>query len=212
MLAIAFVSCGKKTEVKEVAENKTVDTLQIDSSEVSEAKVSIEDESQYDSSFRLMCNEYSEMNGEGVKLFDDKITLGDKTITFPSIIQLNKATVFKGSQDKKSFFLKLTRTNLTDVNYEFKITDKNNKVINELSGQMVLDFNFALVSTIEEDTASGEEYEAFEYKDAFTDCGLNVLLGEADKNGKLRARVLLFCNSDRSKDIDTGDCPTLRSE
>lgn len=211
MLVIAFVSCDKKTDSK-VAENKTVDTLKIDPSDLSNLKISKKNLSQYDEYFIKMINKHAQMNDEKYELFDDKLVRANDTISFSTEIELSKTVVLKGSDDNKSYALKLTRKNLTNLAYEFKITDKNNKVINELSGEAILEFAFFEESKTEQDALLDEEYFVAKYEHNFSDCVFEVLLGEKDSDGKLRAKATFSCFNDESKNLDSSKCPTLREE
>lgn len=207
ILAVAFGvwNCSNRTPEKK--ENKNVvDALQAVSVNEQQQETII-NTSQYDSLFINGLSEYK----EPITLIENYILIGQDTVYFPEDLQLNKETVFKGTKDLKNFSLSVTRINLTSLNYNFQLSDKDAKTINSKSGKATLDSLFFLGSETDDDE-TGDEYLSVEYFDNSPDCTFAIRIGEKDDKGKLRAKIKLSCNDHQSKNIDLNDNPTLRTQ
>ena len=207
ILVFGLSSCNNQTKEKTVHKN-SVDTLQIVSADKQQQHIYIKDKSQYDQTFIDGLTEYS----KPIKLIDNYILVGQDTVYFPEEIQLNKETVFKGTKDQKNFELTVTRTNLTSLIYNFQLLDKDAKPINSKSGKATLGSLFFLGSETDDDDKTDEEYLSVEYWDNSPNCAFAIRVGEKDGNGKLRAKIKLYCKENKSKNIDLDDNPTLRTE
>lgn len=206
-LAFGLLSCNDKTAEK-TADQNSVDTLQTVSADKHQQETTIKDKSQYDQSFIEGLSEYN----EPLKLIENYILVGQDTVYFPEDLQLNKKTIFKGTKDKKNFVLSVTRTNLTSLNYTFQILDKDSKAVNNNSGRATLGSLFFLGSETDDDDETGDGYLSVEYWDNSADCSFAIRIGEKDDNGKLRAKIKLYCKDDKLKNIGLDDNPTLRTE
>lgn len=208
---LAFVfglsSCNNQT-TKKTADQNSVDTLQTVSADKQRADIYIKDKSQYDQTF---IEELSEFN-EPIKLIDNYVLIGQDTVYFPEELQLNKEIIFKGTKELKNFALTVTRTNLTSLNYNFQLFDKDTKLINNKSGKATMGALFFLGSETDDDDETGEAYLSVEYWDNSPNGSFAIRIGEKDDNGKLRAKIKLYCKDHKSKNIDLDDNPTLRTE
>ncbi len=207
ILAFGLWSCNNQTKEKNVAKS-SVDTLQNVTTDKQKQETTIKDKSQYDKSFIDGLSEYN----EPIKLIENFILVGQDTVYFPEDLYLNKETIFKGTKDKKNFVLSLTRTNLTSLNYTFQILDKDFKTINNKSGRATLGSLFFLGSETDDDDETGDGYLSVEYWDNSADCSFAIRIGEKDDNGKLRAKIKLYCKDNNLKNIGLDDNPTLRTE
>jgi hypothetical protein len=206
-LAFGLWSCNNKTAEKKADQN-TVDTLQLVSADKSKLDNNIKDKSEYDQSFIDGLSKYN----EPIRLIENYILIGHDTVFFPEDIKLNKETIFKGSQDNKKFVLTVTRTNYTGLNYRFQLLDKDAKTIYNKSGRAILGSLFFLGSETDEDDETGEAYLSVEYRDNSPDCSFAIRIGEMEDNGKIRAKINLYCEDNLSRNIDLDDHPTLRTE
>ncbi len=207
IFAFGFWSCNNQTKEKNV-DQSSVDTLQNVTTEKQKQETTIKDKSQYDKSFIEGLSEY---NGP-IKLIENFILVGQDTVYFPEDLYLNKETIFKGTKDQKNFVLSLTRTNLTSLNYTFQILDKDFKTINNKSGRATLGSLFFLGSETDDDDETGDGYLSVEYWDNSDDCTFAIRIGEKDDNGKIRAKIKLYCKDNKLKNIGLNDNPTLRTE
>jgi hypothetical protein len=207
ILAFGLWSCNNQTKEKTV-DKSSVDTLQNVSTDKQKQETTIKDKSQYDQSFIDGLSEYN----EPIKLIENYILVGQDTVYFPEDLQLNKETIFKGIKDKKNFVLNVKRTNLTSLNYTFQILDKDSKAINNKSGRATLGSLFFLGSETDDDNKTGDGYLSVEYWDNSADCSFAIRIGEKDDNGKLRAKIKLYCKDNKLKNIGLDDNPTLRTE
>lgn len=206
-LAFGLWSCNNQTKEKTVDKSLS-DTLQNVTTDKQTSETTIKDKSQYDQSFIDGLSEYN----EPIKLIENFILVGQDTVYFPEDLQLNKETVFKGTKDQKNFVLNVTRTNFTSLNYTFQILDKDNKVVNNKSGKATLGSYFFFGSETDDDDETGEGYLSTEYGDNSAGCSFAIRIGEKDDNGKLRAKIKLYCEDNKAKNIDLDDNPTLRTE
>lgn len=184
-------------------------TLQTDSSDKQLHDIYIKDKSQYDQTFIDGLADYN----EPIKLIDNYIITGKDTTYFPNDLSLNKAITFKASKDNNSFLLTVTRTNLTNLTYNFQLTDKDNKTVDTKSGKAILGSMFFLASEMDEDSQTGDGYESYEYWDKANDCWFAIRVGGGkDDNGKQRVMLNYGCNDKSKQTLNLDECPTLRTE
>jgi hypothetical protein len=189
--------------------NKSVNNSQTVSADNQQREIYIKDKSQYDQTF---INGLAEHN-EPIKIIDNYIITGKDTTYFPNDLSLNKATLFKTTNDNNKFVLTVTRTNLTNLTYNFQLTDKDNKIINTKSGKAILGSMFFLASENDEDSQTGDGYGSSEYWDKTNDCWFAIRIGIGkDDNGKLRAMLNYGCNDKSKETLKLDECPTLRTE
>jgi hypothetical protein len=207
ILAFGLWSCNNQTKEKNLNKS-SADTLQNVATDKQKQETTIKDKSQYDKSFVDGLSEYN----EPIELIENFILVGQDTVYFPEDLYLNKETIFKGTKDQKNFVLSLTRTNLTSLNYTFQVLDKDFKTINKKSGRATLGSLFFFGSETDEDDETGEDYLSVEYYHNTADCSIAIRIGEKDGNGKLRAKIKLYCEDNKLKNIGLDDNPTLRTE
>lgn len=144
---------------------------------------------------------------------DNYILIGNDTTYFPDDLSLNKVTTFKATKDNNKFVLTVTRTNLTNLTYNFQLTDKDNKIIDTKSGKAVLGSMFFLASENDEDSQIGDGYGSCEYWDKVNDFWFAIRVGIGkDDNWKLRAMLNYGCNDKSKQTLNLDQYPTLRTE
>jgi len=207
-LALGLGSCTNRTTEK-LADKSSVDTLQTVLAGKKQEEIYIKDKSQYDQTFIDGLEDYN----EPIKLIDNYIITGKDTTYFPNDLSLNKAITFKASKANNNFLLTVTRTNFTNLTYNFQLTDKDNKIIDTKAGKANLGSMFFLASEIDEDSETGEGYGSCEYWDKSNDCWLAIRIGIGkDDNGKQRAILNYGCNDKSKQKLNLDECPTLRTE
>jgi hypothetical protein len=171
-------------------------------------KVDVKDASQYDPTF------IAGLPGKNIKLVDDYVVIDGETEYIPKPIPLNKKITFQGARNDNRFTLAVTRTNFTNVKYDFQIVDKANKIIDAKSGVAILGSMFFLAGEVDEDEE--DDYTAYlsiEYWDESSDCEFAVRIEplREDANGEEpRAKVKYWCKDKNKPALDLDDCPTLR--
>jgi hypothetical protein len=206
-LTLFLLSCSGKT--RKTVDTKSIDTLQTISADKKQTDIYIKDKSKYDQSFIDGLSVYN----EPIKLIDNYILTGKDTTYFPSDLSLNKATTFKASKGNNKFVLTVTRTNLTNLTYNFQLTDKDNKTVDTKSGKAILGSMFFLGSEMDQDSQAGDGYRSSEYWDKTNDCWFSIRIGYGkDKNGKQRAMLTYGCEDKNKQSLKLVECPTLRTE
>ncbi len=205
--ALGLLSCNNQTTNK-YGDNTNIDSLQtVVSADNQKQDIYINDKSQYDEIFIDGLSDYN----ESIKLIDNYILVGKNTTYFPEDLSINKATTFKATKDNNKFVLTVTRTNLTNLTYNFQRTDKDNKRIDTKSGEAILGSTFFLGP--EGDTDIDGDYGSHEYNDNGKDSWLSIRIeiGKAD-DGKQRAKIQYGFSDKTKKSFDLDECPTLRTE
>jgi len=204
---LLLFSCRNKTS--KTGDKIPIDTLQTVLTNKLHSTIYIKDSSQYDQIFIDGLSEYN----EPIQLIDKFIVTGKDTTFFPEDLVLNKKTIFKGTQGDNEFVLTVVRTNLTNLKYEFQLTNKDNKTIDSKSGKAILGSLFFLASEVDEDNQTGDAYGSSEYWDKSNDCWFSIRIGIGlDSNGKKRAMLTFGCEDKNQKSLDLDGCPTLRTE
>ena len=208
ILAFGLGSCNNQTTEKAVDKN-SVDTLKTASADKQQLDINIKDKSQYDQTFIEGLANYN----EPIKLIDNYIITGQDTTYFPTDLILNKPTIFTAIKDNHKYVLTVTRNNLTNLTYTFKLIDKDNKTVDTKSGKAILGSMFFLASEIDEDSETGDGYGSCEYWDKSNDCWFAIRIGIGkDDNGKLRAMLKYGCDDKNKQTLNLDECPTLRTE
>jgi len=206
-LTLLLLSCSGKT--RKTVDTKSVDTLQTISADKKQSDIYIKDKSQYDQSFIDGLSDYN----EPIKLIDNYILTGKDTTYFPNDLSLNKATIFKATKDNNKFVLTVTRTSLTNLSYNFQLTDKDNKTVDTKSGKAILVSMFFLASEMDQDSQVGDGYGSSEYWDKTNNCWFSIRIGIGlDNNGKQRAMLTYGCEDNNKQSLKLEECPTLRTE
>jgi hypothetical protein len=199
-------SCNNQTTEKAI-DNNSADSIKTVSVGKQQRDIFIKDKSQYDQTFIDGLADYN----EPIKLIDNYIVTGKDTTNFPEDLILNKPTIFTAIKDNNKYMLTVTRTNLTNLTYKFKLTNIDNKTLDTKSGKAILGSMFFLASESDEDTQTKESYGSYEYWDKKNDSWFVIRIGYGkDKNGKQRALINYGCDDKSKKTIDLDDCPTLR--
>lgn len=208
ILASGLWSCNNQASEK-AANTNSIDTLQTVPAEKQGKDIYIKDKSQYDQTFIDGLADYN----EPIKLLDDYIVTGNDTTYFPSDLKLNTATIFKAAKGNRKYELTVTRINLTTLAYDFKLSDKSNKIVDSKSGKANLGSMFFLASENDEDSDTAEGYGSTQYWDKTTECwfSINVGIGK-DDNGKQRAMLSYSCSDDKKQNLNLDGCPTLRTQ
>ncbi|MFC5682527.1 hypothetical protein ACYE2N_12065 [Flavobacterium sp. MAHUQ-51] len=207
-LAFGLYGCNNKTTEKATDQN-LVDTLQTISADKPNLEIYIKDKSQYDQTFINGLADYN----EPIKLIDNYIITGKDTTYFPEDLNLNKETTFKATKDINKYVLTVTRNNLTNLTYTFKLIDKDNKTVDTKSGKAILGSMFFLASEVDEDSETGDGYGSCEYWDKSNDCWFAIRIGIGkDDNGRLRAMLKYGCDDKNKQTLNLDECPTLRTE
>jgi hypothetical protein len=207
-LALGLGSCNNHTTEKAVDKN-SVDNLKTVSADKQQLDIYIKDKSQYDQTFIDGLTDYN----EPIKLIDNYIVTGKDTTYFPDDLILNKPTIFTAIKDNNKYVLTVTRTNLTNLTYQFQLTDNDNKILNTNSGQAILGSMFFLASEVNEDDQTGSAYGSSVYIENLNECWfyINIEIG-LDDNGKQRATLVYGCEDKNKQIFNLDECPTLRTE
>jgi hypothetical protein len=205
--ALGQLSCSNQATNKyDVVTN--IDSLQkVGSADKQKQDIYIKDKSQYDQTFIDGLSEYN----EPIKLIDNYILVGKDTTYFPEDLIVNKATTFKATKDNNKFVLTVTRTNLTNLIYNFQLTDKDNKSVITKSGNAILGSTFFLGPEGDNDIEGS--YGSQEYRDNGNDSWLSIRIeiGKAVE-GKQRAKIQYDFSDKTKQSLDLDECPTLRIE
>ena len=172
--------------------------------------ISIVDKSNYDQTFIDGLSDFK----EEIKLEKNYIVVGRDTTDFPDDLPLNTKRIFKGDTDEQNYVLTVTRTNFTNINYKFKLTDKKNKIIADKSGTAILSAGFVLASEVDEDEGEdGVAYGSSEYWDKANDCWFSIRVGIGkDEKGRQRAKLVYGCEDKNKRTFNVDQCPTLRTK
>lgn len=207
ILTLLLLSCSNKT--RKAVDTISIDTLQTISADKKQSDIYIKDKSQYDQSFIDGLSAYN----EPIRLINNYIITGKDTTYFPDAFPLYKAIVFKGTKADNNYLITVTRTNLTNLTYNFKIIDKDSKIIVAKSGRSVLGSMFFLAAEMDDDSQTGEGYASYEYWDKTNDCWFSIRIGYGkDKKGKQRAMLTYGCEDKNKQSLKLDECPTLRTE
>lgn len=173
------------------------------------SNIYIKNKEQYDQSFIDGLSSYK----KPLKLVDNYINADGFTTYFPEALKINREVLFKSKKDNQLFELKVTRINLTSLNYSFHLTNPNNNNSISRTGKAILGSMFFLGSEIDIDDITGQDYSSYEYWDKTNDSSFSIRVGTGkDKNGKLRAKITLWSNSQGVGRIDLKECPTMYTE
>jgi len=206
-LTLLLLSCSSKTS--KTVDKVSVDTLQTITADKVHSDIYVEDKSQYDQSFIEGLAGYN----EPIRLIDNYIITGKDTTYFPDSFPLDKAIIFKGSKADNSYLLTVTRKNLTNLTYDFKLTDKDDKTMYSKSGLSILGSSFYLGTEMDKDTQEGNGYASYEYWDKTANCWFAIRIGyDKDANGKQRAKLTYGCEDKSKQSLKLDECPILRTE
>lgn len=210
LLPIVFglFNCNNQAAEKTVDKN-VIDSVQITSINKDQTDIFVKDKSKYDQTFIDGLSGYN----EPIKLIDNYIITGKDTTYFPDDLPLNKQTIFKGSRNSRNIVLAVTRTNLTDLTYNFHLTDLDNKTIDNKAGEAILGSMFFLGSENDADSQTGETYGSYEYWDKSNGCWFSIRIGIGeDDNGRQRATLTYGCEDKIKQTLNLDECPILRTE
>ena len=146
-----------------------------------------------------------------LRLCDNYIVIGKDTNYFPEDLNLNKATIFRARKDNIQYVLTVTRTNMTNLTYNFQLINKDNKTVDTKSGKVILGSSFFLGPEGDNDIEGG--YGSQEYRANGKDSWLSIRIeiGKSE-HGKQRAKIHYGFNDTTKKSLDLDECPTLRTD
>lgn len=169
--------------------------------------IKITDISQYDPLFIEGLKEYE----NPIILNENYIEIENEKVTFPEVLSLQKPTIFTGNDKQYNYKLILNRQNLTNVNYEFVLTDKNGKNIDQISGTAILPSLFFLGADSFEDE-SNESHLAVVYNDFKKDKWVNIMVASSvDNHLHYLAKISYGNETENSTIFELEDSPILRS-
>ncbi len=187
--------------------NNDNQTLQADSDDKQLGDIYFENILEYDQTFIDGLADYN----VPIKLIDNYIVTDKDTTYFPEDLNLYRATIFKTIKDNIKYLLTVTRTNLTNLTYDFQLIDKDNKTVYTKSGKAILSSTF--IKGPEEDNDIEGVYKSQEYRDNRKDSWLSIRIGIGKgDNGKQRAKIHYGFSDTTKKSLDLDECPTLRTE
>jgi hypothetical protein len=199
------MSCNNQTTEK-TSDEDPADTLQTVSVEKQKQDIYIKDNSQYDQTFIDGLADYN----EPIKLIDNYIVTGKDTTYFPEDLPLNKVTTFKAFKDDKKYELTVTRTNLTNISYNFRLTDKDNKTIDSKAGKAILSSGFFMGPEGDNDIDGG--YGSQEYRDNSKDSWLSIRIEIGRAAGGIQRAKIHYGAADKTNNsfnLDLDDRLTL---
>lgn len=206
-MAFFLLSCGSKPN--KPTEKESGDSLKMTTTVSNQSVIFIKDKSQYDGLF------VEGLSGtkDSIRLVDNCIVVGGDTTFFPENLPLNKAVVFKAQTDDTIYQLRVTRTNFTNLAYDFKLSGNSGKVLYTKSGKAVLGSSFYLSSEMDEDSEKGGGYPSAEYWDKTNDCWFAIRIElDAESNEKQRAKLVYGCEDKSKPSLALNECPVLRTE
>ena len=203
ILMLGAWSCNNPSTTKSAQE--AVDTAKDALPDSPKEKIYIADKSLYDNAFVTVISTYP----AALKLIDDHVIIGGDTTYFPTILELDREITFQGKNNNYSVLLTVTRINLTNLTYKFKLTGNNNKMIDTKSGTAIIGM-FFLGDEIDIDLEKNEGYASTAYWDRSNDYLFSIRIGnETDNSGKIRAMVHYKYNDQSNRHLELQDCPTL---
>ncbi len=207
-LALGLGSCNNQTTEKAVDKN-SVDTLKTVSADKQQLDIYIKDKSQYDQTFIDGLADYN----EPIKLIENFIVTGKDTTYFPDDLILNKPTTFTSIKDNNKYVLTVTRTNLTNLTYQFQLTNNDNKTLDTKSGKAILGSTFFFAPEGEPDPETGNSFVSNEYRMKNENIWLVINIGmDKEYEGKKRAKIF-YGQIHKSKMTEpTMESPILRTE
>lgn len=203
ILTIGLTSCNTLPD----KEPTTTDSLS--TSGQTRGNVFIEDESKYGKAFidELVAVNYEQT----IKLTDNYMIVGPDTLIFPDPLPLNTSKVFKADKDNKHYELTITRTNLTNINFKFELSDNKKKVLHTETGEGVLGSLFFLGAESDEDNRTQEAYDVLEYRSTKDDCFFSARIESENVAGQ-RAKVSFGCSDISKPAIGLEESPVLKAE
>ncbi|KHJ36844.1 hypothetical protein PBAC_29710 [Pedobacter glucosidilyticus] len=149
---------------------------------------------------------------DSISIVDNYFIEGKDTTYFPEVPSINKILVFNAINPNKKYILKITRTNYTDLNFNFKLTDKSNKVSYEKSGQAILTYSFLMKDESKDKESYKDGYRSFEYRADLEKLFVTIVIYENDRGKKSFAKIEFHDKDQKNQNIDLNQCPTLWEE
>lgn len=209
IVMVTLILCSCYNQRSKAEGKSSAEPLQADTVRKEHPTVSIKDSTQYDKAFIKGLEKYN----EPIQLIDNYIIVGTYTTYFPEDIPLNKTVEFKATKNQKKYVLSVSRTNLTNLTYGFKLMDEKDKLLDSKSGTAVLGSMFFFGTEGDDDSLTGDGYSSYEYWDNGNDCWFSVRIGhEKDPQGKQRAKIQYGCEDKNKQALKLKECPTLRTE
>ncbi len=139
ILAFTYGLCGCNNHASEKLFNiKSVDSLSTTTLEKAQNAIFIKDKSLCDKTFIDGLSGF----GEKIKLIDNYIITNSDTTYFPEDLPLNKRIAYTADDENNKFILRLMRTNMTNVNFEFQLLDLDDNIVDVKTGIAILGSGF----------------------------------------------------------------------
>lgn len=206
-MVIGLTSCNSNSDKN--TNTRSADSSVTISADQKQSNIYIKDSIEYSKAF---IEELKNMGfSEPVQIISNTIIIGADTTEFPDDLEINKKTVFRGSdKNERSYKLVVTRINQTNIVFSLFLNNDSKIELPIESGEASISAVFIYGSENDEDKLTGDSYGCYEYWKKENDCWCSVRIGIGkNKNGKQRAKVAYLCD-DRELSLD--DCPTLLTE
>jgi hypothetical protein len=175
-------------------------------------KIFVKDKSKYSKVFLTELNALKLPNNSSIKLIDNVIIFGNKTIKFPDDMKMNNNYIFEAVKGEQSYQLNVKRINESTLNFEFKLFKKNHIVYSD-KGEANIAASFIIDPEIDVDDQSGKGYDVYQYTKELNNCWFVIRIGVGkDAKNKQRAKVIFGCKDKTKPALDLKDCPTLRTK
>lgn len=198
--AAFLLSCGNKSESNST-EQTTSNEIQLNSN------IEVENTTNYDKKFLEGFADY----GEKVILKENYLVTGGDTIYFPEVLSLNKETIFKGKDDTYVYTLKITRTNLTNVTYDFTLTDKQQNTVDSKKGTAVLPSLFFFGDESFEDE-NGLSHSASDYRNYTDKNWLTITIAHAVNDNLKYMATISYGNEEGGQGFELETSPILTAD
>ena len=209
ILVMLFGAMGCNSPSNKQSAQDAVDTTQEALSDKKpKERIYIADRSLYDDAFVTVISTYPDT----LQLIDDYVVVGRDTTYFPTVLELDREIIFQGKNKNYNVWLTVTRTSLTNLMYQFKLTGNNNKVIDTKSGTALIGM-FFLGDEIDIDLERNEGYASTVYWDRSDDYLFSIRIENEPENSSIIRAMVHYRYKDQSKKhLEIQDCPTLRTK
>ncbi len=205
---ICFCSCGTRND-NSTGRNAVADGASMANGTISQSKIFVKDRSHYSQIFIDQLSTYS----EPVSLVDEYVVTGTDTTYFPKDLALKSWMLFKAAKGDLVYLIDVSRLNLTDLDYRFRVIDKDGATVFTKMGRAVLAATFFLAAEMDEDIEMDESYGSNEYWDKTDECAFSIRVGIGrDDKGRNRLSLTYSCLENNTHAFDLGEIPILRTE
>lgn len=199
-IAALILSCGNKTESSS-KEAPTTNQIKLNSN------IDVANSANYDPTFLEGFADY----GEKVILKENYLVTGGDTVYFPEILSIDKEIIFTGNDDSYTYTLKIKRTNLTNINYDFTLIDKQKNKVDTQKGTAILPSLFFFGDESFEDE-NGVSSLAAEYRNFTEKQWLSIKVAhEVNENLKYMATIS-YGNEEGAQGFELENSPVLTAD